>query len=117
MTLRRWREAGVYFLAALSIASISWSDEGAESAGELLDMSPESPAPWGLRYLSAPLVSVVRGSDYMYSAREIVIHTTPAGGYLDLFYVRSGFQKRFEQAESPLTVCCPPDWKPALGTR
>ncbi len=107
MTLRRWREAGVYFLAALSIASISWSDEGAESAGELLDMSPESPAPWGLRYLSAPLVSVVRGSDYMYSAREIVIHTTPAGGYLDLFYVRSGFQKRFEQAESPLTVLLP----------
>jgi hypothetical protein len=97
----------VYFLAALSIASISWSDEGAESAGELLDMSPESPAPWGLRYLSAPLVSVVRGSDYMYSAREIVIHTTPAGGYLDLFYVRSGFQKRFEQAESPLTVLLP----------
>jgi hypothetical protein len=97
----------VYFLAALSIASISWSDEGAESAGELLDMSPESPAPWGLRYLSAPLVSVVRGSDYMYSARKIVIHTTPAGGYLDLFYVRSGFQKRFEQAESPLTVLLP----------
>ena len=88
-------------------ASISWSDGGAESAGELLDMSPESPAPWGLRYLSAPLVSVVRGSDYMYAAREIVIHTTPAGGYLDLFYVRSGFQKRFEQAESPLTVLLP----------
>jgi hypothetical protein len=43
----------------------------------------------------------------MYSAREIVIHTTPAGGYLDLFYVRSGFQKRFEQAESPLTVLLP----------
>ena len=107
MTLHRGRKAALCFLVVLSIASISWSDEGAEPAGELLDMSPESPAPWGLRYLSAPLVSVVRGSDYMYAAREIVIHTTPDGGYLDLFYVRSGFQKRFEQAESPLTVLLP----------
>ena len=83
------------------------SSRGEDSTGEVLDMSPESPASWGLRYLSAPLVSVVRGKDYMYATRQIVVHTTPADGYLDLFYVRSGFQKRFEQAESPVTILLP----------
>ena len=43
----------------------------------------------------------------MYSPREITVRTIPASGYLDLFYVRSGFQKRFEQAEAPLTVILP----------
>ena len=70
-------------------------------------MSPETPAPWGLRYVSAPLISVLRGRDYMYAPREVTIETTPAGGYLDLFYVRSSFQKRFEQAEAPLKVILP----------
>ncbi len=81
--------------------------ETADAPGEVLDMRPENPAPWGLRHLSAPLVSIIRGSGYMYSPREITVRTIPASGYLDLFYVRSGFQKRFEQAEAPLTVILP----------
>lgn len=88
-------------------ASAFASEDSGDFSGEILDMSPESPAPWGLRYISAPLVSVLRGRDYMYAPREVMVETTPAGGYLDLFYVRSGFQKRFEQAEAPLKIILP----------
>ena len=96
------------FLVVLSPWAAAFaSEDSGDFSGEILDMSPESPAPWGLRYISAPLVSVLRGRDYMYAPREVMVETTPAGGYLDLFYVRSGFQKRFEQAEAPLKVILP----------
>ncbi|MFP6638923.1 MAG: hypothetical protein VCC04_01665, partial [Myxococcota bacterium] len=52
-------------------------------------------------------VSLFRGPNHMYGVREFSIETTPADGYVDLFYVRSGFQKRFEQAESPVRVIIP----------
>ncbi len=103
----RWRSIVFFLLFGVSFAPISWPEDLAEPSGEVLDMSPQSPVPWGLRYLTAPLISIVRGSDYMYAAREVAIETTPAGGYLDLFYVRAGFQKRFEQAEAPLTILLP----------
>ncbi|MDE0884519.1 MAG: hypothetical protein OSB70_03180 [Myxococcota bacterium] len=74
---------------------------------EVLDMSPESRVSWSFRHLSAPLVSLVRGSDHMYAQRRILVTTTPSDAYLDIFYVRSGFQKRFEQAEAPVTLLVP----------
>ncbi len=70
-------------------------------------MSPETPPAWSLRYVAAPVVALFRGSGYIYSPRRVEIETTPADGFVDLFYVRSGFQKRFEQAESPVTVILP----------
>jgi hypothetical protein len=101
------------FALAICPAVLCFSGSAAQAAdaeaapGEVLDMRPENPASWGLRHLSAPLVSIIRGSGYMYSPREIVVRTVPASSYLDIFYVRSGFQKRFEQAEAPLTVILP----------
>jgi hypothetical protein len=98
---------------ALSIAApgptLAADGTGAEEidAREVLDMSPAGVAPWSLRYLAAPLISIFRGPSYMYGVRRIEIETTPSGGFVDLFYVRSGFQKRFEQAEAPLTVILP----------
>jgi hypothetical protein len=100
---------------ALVIAATLWLGSPApglaESAPpaerEELDMSPPDPASWSLRYLAAPLVSIVRGPSYMYRPRKIEIEITPSGGFVDLFYVRSGFQKRFEQAEAPVTVVLP----------
>ena len=62
---------------------------------EIIDMRPETPAPWSMRHLSAPIVSLLRGPSYMYGVREFSIETTPAAGYVDLFYVRACFQKRF----------------------
>ena len=74
---------------------------------EVVDLSPETPPTWSFRYLTAPVISLFRGPSYMYAPQQIEIETTPAGGYVDLFYVRSGFQKRFEQAEAPVTVILP----------
>jgi hypothetical protein len=74
---------------------------------EVLDMTPSDPAKWSFRYVVAPLGALFRGRKYFYEPRTIEIDTTPSGGYVDLFYVRRGFQKRFEQAESPVRVVLP----------
>lgn len=43
-----------------------------------------------------------------HSDRTLRVETTPAGAKLDLFYVRAGFQKRYEKAEStPVTLVLP----------
>jgi hypothetical protein len=111
---RPGRVAALAVLLALIFAAPVSSDEADALAAEveeipadILDMSPDKPAAWGPKYIAAPLVSIFRGAGYMYRPRELVVDTTPSGGYLDLFYVRSGFQKRFEQAEAPLTVILP----------
>ena len=81
--------------------------ETEEPAFETIDMRPEIPPSWSPRHLSAPIVSLFRGPSYMYKERSFLVETTPSAGYLDIFYVRSGFQKKFEQAESPVTVIVP----------
>ena len=43
-----------------------------------------------------------------YDPRTVLVETSPEGAMLDLFYVRSNFQKRYEQAESPARVKLPP---------
>lgn len=108
--------AAIALVTSILLASVGASEEapiedGLEAAEEVeldvLDMSPDSPSDWSFKYLAAPLVSIFRGTGYMYQPRSLVVDTTPSGGYVDLFYVRSGFQKRFEQAEAPLTVILP----------
>jgi hypothetical protein len=106
--------AALALLLGMPLAAPAASDEAESLAAEveeippdILDMSPDKPASWSLKYIAAPVVSIFRGTGYMYRPRELVVDTTPSGGYLDLFYVRSGFQKRFEQAEAPLTVVLP----------
>ena len=44
---------------------------------------------------------------YSYGERYIEVTTTPPGATLDLFYVRSNFQKRYEQTEAPARVVLP----------
>lgn len=96
------------WVVALGSAGAAWTDEPQQAPiSEVVDLSPDGPSSWSFRHLGAPVVSLFRGTKYMYSPRRVEIETTPAGGYVDLFYVRSGFQKRFEQAESPVTVILP----------
>ncbi len=83
------------------------SDEAFEP--DIVDMQPESPANWSPRNLFAPLTSVfVGGTGYWYDEREVLVDTVPSGGTVDLFYIRSNFQKLYEQAETPVTVILPP---------
>jgi hypothetical protein len=44
---------------------------------------------------------------YSYGERYVDVTTTPPGATLDLFYVRSNFQKRYEQSEAPVRVVLP----------
>jgi hypothetical protein len=97
-----------------ALASVAVTAPGSATAAapahverEIIDLTPETPPSWSFRHLTAPVISLFRGPAYMYGERRIEIETTPAHGYVDLFYVRSGFQKRFEQAESPVTVILP----------
>jgi len=77
------------------------------SAGEVVDLVPEQRASWGAVNLFAPLTSLFVGPGYWYKARKIEVETVPPGAFLDLFYVRASFQKRYEQAEAPVTVLLP----------
>ncbi len=96
------------------LAPVALADEDPqEGAGEeepfveVIDLRPDDLASFGLKNVSAPVASLFRGFGHYYKDREIHVDTTPSGGMVDLFYVRSNFQKRFEQAETPVRVIVP----------
>lgn len=71
-------------------------------------MTPDQAVGWSFRNLVAPVGAIFQGGfGYWYSERTIEIDTTPSGGYVDLFYIRRNFQKRFEQAQAPVIVVLP----------
>ncbi|MFQ5416678.1 MAG: hypothetical protein ACE5FL_06475 [Myxococcota bacterium] len=81
---------------------------GFARATEVVDLIPEKRAPWGATDIFAPITGFfLGGPSYWYETREIEIETVPPGAVLDLFYVRASFQKRYEQAESPVIVRLP----------
>jgi hypothetical protein len=67
-----------------------------------VDLVPEDRASWRPRNLFAWL-----RPGHNYEERSILVETAPADAMLDLFYVRSNFQKRYEQAEAPARVLLP----------
>lgn len=69
---------------------------------ETVSLIPDQSAGWSVRNVFAPL-----RSRHYYEDRKLEIDTTPPGAIVDLFYVRSGFQLRYEQAEAPVTVLLP----------
>lgn len=103
------RRATSILLAAtlLVLSSLALAEQEVER--DIVDLRPEDPAGFSMRNVFAPITGLFMGGPgYWYDVREIKIDTTPPGGVLDLFYIRSNFQKRFEQAESPATVILPP---------
>jgi hypothetical protein len=99
---------------ALCVAAASFAASDAETEGlpeelpyEVIDLKPDDLASFGMKNVAAPLASIFRGFGHYYGERKILIDTTPSGGMVDLFYVRSNFQKRFEQAETPVMVLLP----------
>ncbi len=87
------------------VARAGETDE--EPDHEVIDLKPEDLASFGMKNMAAPIGALFRGFDHYYGERKILIETTPAGAMVDLVYVRSNFQKRFEQAETPVTVLLP----------
>ena len=120
MTTARRLCRRVYWLALLSIAGLVVCShvlaseevpddeyEEEEPFHEVIDLKPEDLASFGMKNVAAPFGSIFRGFGHYYSERRIEIDTTPSGGMVDLFYVRSNFQKRFEQAETPVSIILP----------
>jgi len=68
-----------------------------------VDLVPADRASWRPRNLFAWL-----RPGHNYDPRIVLVETSPAGAMLDLFYVRSNFQKRYEQTEAPARVVLPP---------
>lgn len=74
-----------------------------EGSVPTVDLVPADRANWRPRNLFAWI-----RPGHNYDTRTILVETSPAGAMLDLFYVRSNFQKRYEQAEAPARVVLPP---------
>jgi hypothetical protein len=74
-----------------------------DGAVPTVDLVPEDRANWRPRNLLAWI-----RPGHNYEPRTVLVETSPAGAMLDLFYVRSNFQKRYEQAEAPARVMLPP---------
>jgi hypothetical protein len=112
--LERLLLAGLAVLVSMSLVAVAHADE--EDTGvdddfesEVIDMTPDDAVGFSMRNVVAPVRSIFQGGlGYWYSERAIEIDTTPSGGFVDLFYVRRNFQKRFEQAQAPVTVILPP---------
>lgn len=72
------------------------------SGEERIELIPDERAGWS----PSQVFSFAR-PDY-HSERTLRVETTPPGAKLDLFYVRAGFQKRYEKAETtPVTLVLP----------
>lgn len=82
---------------------IAWSSR----AEETIRLIPQGSRHWSVKNVFAPVTSIFLGPNYWYGERELRVETTPPGAVLDLFYVRNGFQKRYEQALAPATVILP----------
>ena len=93
-------------VALLACSSNTVPGEGDEYV-EVIDLRPDDLASFSLKNVAAPVGSLFMGFGHYYKERTIRVDTTPSGGMVDLFYVRSNFQKRFEQAETPVTVIIP----------
>lgn len=101
--------ATVAAVAAVGTARAQGDGADEEEFREVLDMTPDDQVGFTLRNVFAPITGLFMGGPgYYYSARELEIETTPPGGTVDIFYIRANFQKRFEQAETPVTVILPP---------
>lgn len=98
---------GLGIVSVLAAAPRAGAAGGEARGGEVVRLFPDGPDHWGMRNVLAPLTSLVLGPGYWYGERRIHVETTPPDATIDLFYVRAGFQKRFEQAAAPVTVIVP----------
>jgi len=80
----------------------------AEGAVNQVDLIPTERAAWSPKNLGIGVTSMLGGWNYWYTVREISVETVPSNADLRLYYIRSNFQKRFEQSHTPALVKIPP---------
>lgn len=87
----------------------AFGDDEDEFEADVLDFQPAEPPGFSMRNVFAPFTSIfLGGPSYWYDERELVIDSTPSGAIVELFYIRSNFQKMYERTETPVTVILPP---------
>jgi hypothetical protein len=69
---------------------------------------PQESVDWGLRNVGAGFTAVFGMYNYWYKDNSVRIETVPADARIQLYYIRSNFQKLFVRAESPVEVQLPP---------
>jgi hypothetical protein len=74
----------------------------ASSEGDVIQLIPEDRASWRPRNLFGWM-----RPGHFYGERKLEIESTPPGATIDLFYVRSNFQKLYQQTAAPTTVILP----------
>lgn len=90
-------------LSAFLVLATTWVVAPvARPEGEVVELIPDESAGFSGRNL----IGLVRRG-YYHGERKLRIRTTPPDATLDLFYIRAGFQKMYEQAEAPVTVLLP----------
>jgi hypothetical protein len=87
---------------SLALISLSLLVLAGAASAETIRLIPDDRAGFRGRNLFAWL-----RPGYSYGERHIDVTTTPPGATLDLFYVRSNFQKRYEQSAAPVRVVLP----------
>lgn len=92
---------------AAGCASRPSAEASAVQPSETVLLIPDGSKYWSLRNLFAPLTSLFLGPGYWYGERTVTVQSTPPGAVLDLFYLRRGFQKRYEQALAPVRIRLP----------
>jgi hypothetical protein len=91
------------FVAAAILAYALMPGVAAASPeGEVVHLVPEDRASWRARNLFGWM-----RPGHFYGERKLEIESTPPGATLELFYVRSNFQKLYQQAVAPATVILP----------
>lgn len=77
------------------------------AAAEEIELLPGGKNNFGARNFFAPISALFLGPGYWWGERRIEIETTPPDATIHLFYVRAGFQKRFEETFTPVSVRLP----------
>ena len=97
-------------LLGIPLVAGSASVRAENSAGTLnhVDLIPTESAAWSPKNIGIGVTSVLGGWNYWYAKREIQVETVPSNASLKLYYIRSNFQKAFEQSTSPALVKIPP---------
>ncbi|MCP5070514.1 MAG: hypothetical protein GY946_28445 [bacterium] len=104
MLKRARRREWISALRALAMVGLAIALLGPSrfSAEETIHLIPEDRADWS----PGNVFGFLRAS-HNYGERFIKVETVPSGAYLDLFYIRSNFQKRYEQTEAPVKIILP----------
>lgn len=84
------------------LATALFTPLSAPAGAEVVHLLPEDKASW----TPGRMFGFLRPG-HNYGERKIDVETTPSDAVLDLYYVRAGFQKRYEQADAPATVMLP----------